>query len=64
MTDPAELFAILTAQIEDLHGLAFEGQAADQPHELLCALSRSLCCGLQRANGTLTQIDNAIIQSE
>ena len=42
MTEPAELFARLTCEIEDMHGLAVEGQSPDQPPEILAALNRSI----------------------
>lgn len=42
MTDPAELFALLTCEIEDMHGLAIEGQSPHQPPEILAALNRSI----------------------
>jgi hypothetical protein len=42
MTEPAELFARLTCEIEDMHGMAIEGQSPDQPPEVLAALNRSI----------------------
>lgn len=56
MTDPTELFAKLTRELEDLHGLAVEGQAADQPSELLLILAEQSCNGVHRCGQIIAQI--------
>ena len=60
MTEPAELFARLTGELEDMHGLAVEGQAAGQPTEMLHALADALATGLRRASRTLLDARLAI----
>ncbi|MEM6476567.1 MAG: hypothetical protein AAF687_10410 [Pseudomonadota bacterium] len=57
MSDPAERFARLTMLLEDIHGLAVEGQRADQPHEHLLVLSSQICNGLQRGTAICAEID-------
>lgn len=56
MTEPAELFAQLTCEIEDMHGLAVEGQSPDQPPEILAALNRSLRVGLAKCDQITAEI--------
>ena len=56
MIEPVELFARLTGELEDLHGLTIEGQQADQPPEVLDALAAAIGNGLQRAGTTLAEI--------
>lgn len=60
MIEPAELFARLTGELEDLHGLAIEGQEADQPSEVLDALAASIGNGLHRAEATLVEIRRSV----
>ena len=48
MTNPAELFAKLTGEVEDLHMLAIEGQTADLPIEASRMIAAQFCNGLQR----------------
>lgn len=60
MIEPAELFARLTGELEDLHGLTIEGQQADQPPEGFDALAASIGNGLQRAGTTLRKIKRSI----
>ncbi|WPZ03079.1 hypothetical protein T8S45_09515 [Blastomonas marina] len=62
MTKPAELFARLTGELEDLHGLTVEGQQSDQPPEVLNALVASIGNGLQRAGTTLGEIKRSIAE--
>lgn len=57
MSDPAERFARLTMLLEDLHGLAVEGQRADQPHEHLLLLAKQICNGLQQGTSVCAEID-------
>lgn len=56
MSDVRRLFADLTCLLEDLHGLAVEGQAAGQPPQVLLALADSLSIGLQRLARTLLHV--------
>lgn len=56
MTEPAELFARLTCELEDMHGLTIEGQRADQPPELNRALIQSIRIGLSRCEEIADQI--------
>lgn len=60
MSDPSELFARLTCQIEDLHGIAFEGQAASLSDDERLALAAHICNGLQGARKILRQIRQAL----
>lgn len=56
MKDVGGLFADLTGMLEDLHGLAVEGQAPSQPPEVLHALTIALTTGLQTVSSTLRRI--------
>lgn len=56
MTEPAELFARLTCEIEDMHGLAIEGQRLDQPPEVNAALVRSIRLRLHQCVQIVAQI--------
>ncbi|WP_447931862.1 hypothetical protein [Sphingopyxis fribergensis] len=56
MNDPAKLFAVLVRQLEDMHGLAIEGQCPDQSPEMLQILSGHICNGLQRSKAVIDQI--------
>lgn len=60
MTVPVELFIALARHLEDLHGLAVEGQSADQPPELMCILAEQSCNGLLRCKIVLDQIKFAL----
>jgi hypothetical protein len=60
MNDVRELFATLTCCLEDLHSLAAEGQAVDQPHELLLILAEQICNGLYHARKIVDQVETAI----
>lgn len=60
MSEPAELFARLTGELEDMHSLAIEGQAAGQPPEMLLALADALATTLQGAARTLLNARLAI----
>ena len=57
MSDPAEHFARLTMQLEDLHGLTVEGQRKDQPPEHLLCLSRQVRAGLERGLRACSKIE-------
>lgn len=56
MSDPAALFAKLTGEVEDLHMLAIEGQAADLPIEASRMIAAQFCNGLHRVYILLAQI--------
>lgn len=56
VSDIGKLFADLTAELEDLHGLAVEGQASGQAPQVLLALADSVAAGLQRVARTLLMI--------
>ena len=60
MNSVAEHFASLTAQFEDMHGLAVEGQAADQPLEVCAALTVSLAKALRQAQQLVSVIRSAV----
>jgi hypothetical protein len=60
VSDAADLFARLTGELEDMHGIAVEGQAADQPPEVLHSLADALAAGLQGAARTLLEARLAI----
>ena len=59
MTEPAELFARLTPELEDMHGLTIEGQRAEQPLEVNVALVFSIRKGLHRCDAILGEIESA-----
>jgi hypothetical protein len=54
------LFAEVTALLEDLHGVAVEGQRRDNPAEVQLALASSLRAGLVRIDRVLIDIGAAI----
>jgi len=56
VTNPAELFAKLTGEVEDLHMLAIEGQTADLPIEASRMIAAQFCNGLQRVYILLARI--------
>jgi hypothetical protein len=60
MMETAELFARLTCTIEDMHGIAVEGQVADLPDEAIKALATHLATGLQQAGSILEAIEYSI----
>lgn len=60
MNDPAELFANLTGNLEDLHGLAAEGQVADHPAEMLLMLANQICNGLYDCHSLADQIKKLV----
>lgn len=64
MSDPAELFARLSMQLEDLHGLTVEGQRKDQPPEHLLCLSRQAREGLQRSLTLCAEIEEMCENSD
>lgn len=60
MIEPSELFATLTCRLEDLHGLAVEGQAADHPTEMLLILAEQSYIALQLCCAIVEQIKSAL----
>ncbi|KGB55036.1 hypothetical protein FG91_01666 [Sphingopyxis sp. LC81] len=64
MSDPTQLYATLTGNLEDLHGLAVEGQAADQPAELLLMLADQICNGLHRCQRIADQIKTCSVSHD
>ena len=60
MIDTAELFAQMTCQIEDLHGIAVEGQEADLPKDASRVFVALLATGLQRAGAIVDQIERSL----
>jgi hypothetical protein len=48
VTDTRELFVRLTCELEDLHGLAIEGQSASNDASHQFVLAAEICNGLQR----------------
>jgi hypothetical protein len=59
VSEPAELFARLTCEIEDMHGLAIEGQRPDQPSEIIDALVLSIRLRLTQCGRITAQITDA-----
>ncbi len=60
MIDTAELFAQATCQIEDLHGIAVEGQEVDLPKEASRALVVVLATGLRRVSALVEHIERSL----
>ena len=60
MTVIPRLFAEAAAKLEDLHGIAIEGQRADNALDLQSVLNVHLRDGLAGLGGTLRAITNAL----
>lgn len=58
------LFADVTALLEDMHGVAVEGQRPDNPPELQLALAASLRPDIIRLDNVLMAIGAAIGQGK
>ncbi len=56
MSDPRELFVRLTCELEDLHGLAIEGQSASNDAAHQSVLANEICNGLQRSEHIVEMI--------
>ena len=56
MTEPTEIFARITAELEDIHGVAVEGQSSDQPPEGITILVLEICNGLHRVRDLLAEV--------
>jgi len=60
MTEPAELFAQLTGEIEDLHGIAIAGQGGDLSTDERAFYCAQVCSGLKQLNATVRSIKTAL----
>lgn len=60
MKSVPHLFADATALLEDLHGLAVEGQAQGIPPDMARVLVRDLRSGVRRLDGTARRIVSAL----
>lgn len=60
MTDLRKLFADLTCAIEDLHGIAVEGQAPNLSPDIQLCLLTSISAGLNSMCGLVTRMTNAV----
>lgn len=60
MTDVRKLFADLTAAIEDLHGIAVEGQAPNQSPDIQLCLLAAISASLNSMCGLVTRMTNAV----
>ena len=56
MIEPAEIFARITAELEDMHGVSVEGQSDDQPPEEIAILALEICNGLHRVQNLLAEM--------
>lgn len=57
MIEPAELFARLSAQLEDLHGLTIEGQSSDLSPDMIRIVLDQFCNGLHMLRTITDQIE-------
>lgn len=64
MTEPTEIFARITAELEDMHGVAVEGQSGDQPPEGIAILALVICNGLHRVRDLLAEVPRLSEPSE
>lgn len=55
-----QLFADATALLEDLHGIAVEGQAQGASPDMVQVLVGNLCSGVRRLDGTTQRIIAAL----
>lgn len=61
MIDPIQkLFVNVTAQLEDLHAIAVEGQGPDNAPDMQSVLNIHLRSGLVTLNGTLRTMATAL----
>ncbi|MXO94850.1 hypothetical protein GRI34_00270 [Erythrobacter aquimaris] len=56
MNQSGEIFARIIAELEDLHCVAVDGQAADQTPEAIAVLSIEICNGLQRVGDLFAEV--------
>ncbi len=56
MIEPAELFARLKCEIEDLHGIAIAGQGQGLSTDERVVYCHQICNGLQRVDTTVRSI--------
>ncbi len=57
MTEPAEVFARITAKSEDLQGVAVKDQSGDQPPEGTAIIALGICYGLHRVRDLLDEVE-------
>lgn len=60
MTDVRKSFADLTAAIEDLHGIAVEGQAPSLSSDIQLCLLGSIDAGLTAMTQLVSRMTNAV----
>lgn len=60
MTDVRKSFADLTAAIEDIHGIAVEGQAPNLSPDIQLCLLASIDAGLASMRGFVARTQNVI----
>lgn len=60
MTDVRNLFADIAAAIEDLHGIAVEGQAPNMSPDIQSFLLTAIAAGLMSITATVTRASTAI----
>ncbi|MFK4005012.1 hypothetical protein [Qipengyuania sp. NPDC077563] len=56
MTEPAEVFARIAAELEDMHGVSVEGQSGDQPPEGIAVIALEIGNRLQRVRDLLAEV--------
>ena len=59
MTEPAEVFARITTELEDKHGVSVEGQSSDKPPEGFAILALEICNGLQWVRDLLAKVQRS-----
>jgi len=64
VTEPTEIFARITAELEDMHGVAVERQSGDQPPEGIAILAFVICNGLHRVRDLLAEVPRLSEPSE
>lgn len=60
MKDVPKLFADITMVLEDLHGVAVEGQRSDLSPDMQAALLSSVRTGIRRASRIMLEIGLAL----
>jgi hypothetical protein len=63
MKDPRRLFAKLTTTIEDLHGIAVDGQAPDLSVDIQLSLLASIKVAIANVAEVMTQISDSIAET-
>ena len=62
MTDVRKLFADLTGVIEDLHGIAVEGQTPNLSADIQLCLLAAISASLNSMCGSVTRMTNAVTE--